>query len=241
MVPLVIAGLLFLGLVAAMGLSPIFTLGARQGRVNAFTYGPPGSVSLAMTTTSASPDVTAVGDMLTVSIGSFVTGAGIPVGTTIIAMDNSAHTATLSHPATASASITATVTGSGGPLLTQQQNFRLFKDGFNPSVGMVLADLAAVECDFDGYDGKVLNMTIGYVDGTSTPFAQSQLLSFIKSAGVNANNVGGWWIDDGTNVICAAKYNITVPMATTGAELSGVFQDGYPSGSGWAPLIPANA
>jgi len=226
----------------AAGLLPTFTLPARSARVDLVTNGGAAQpASVAMTTTSSSPNVTAVGDLTGVAIGSTVVGTGIPVNTTIVAMDDAAHTATLSNNATASGSITATVTNPGGELRTQGASFRLFTTNYTPTVNSDLAALVAIEADFDGYAAKTLTMTLGYVDGTSVPYAQSQLLSFVKAAGVTVNDVTGWWIDDGTNVIAAGKFNVTVPMATTGAELSGIFQDGYPTGSGWVPLIPNNA
>lgn len=225
-----------------LGLLPTFTLPARSARVDLVTNGGAAQpLTVSMTTTSASPDVTAVGSLIGVSVGATVVGTGIPANTTIVAMDDAAHTATLSNNATASGTHNMTVTNPGGELRTQGASFRLFTTNYTPTVNTVLADLTAIEATFDGYAAKTLSMTLGYVDGTSVPYAQSQLLSFIKTAGVNVNDVTGWWIDDGTNVICAGKFNVTVPMATTGAELSGIFQDGYPSGSGWAPLIPAGA
>lgn len=239
---IVVIGFLLMVFGAAAGLSPVFPLTSRQTRVGLFTNGTsPVPIAVTGTVAAASADVTALGSLAGVAIGAAVNIPGGTAGRTVVAMDDAAHTMTLSGTAGATGTVSLTFLNPGGPLLTQGANFRLFKSAYTPTVGTVLANLTAIEADFDGYAPKVLSMTLGYIDGTSVPYAQSQLLSFIKSAGVNTNSIYGWWIDDGTDVIAVGVYNIIVPMTNTGSELSGIFADGYPTGSGWTPLIPAAA
>jgi len=226
---------------AALGLSPVFPSASRSARVDLFTNG--GSAqpkTVNGTVAAASADITGLGDMSGVAIGSAVTIPGGTAGRTVVAIDNAANTATLSGTAGATGTVALVFTNPPGSLRTQGGSFRLFKSDYTPTVGTVLSDLTAIEADFTGYSAKTLAMTLGYIDGTFIPYAQSQLLSFIKN-GATGNTVYGWWIDDGTNVIAVAKFNVNVPLVNDGSELSGVFQDGYPTGTGWAPLIPANA
>jgi hypothetical protein len=225
----------------ALMLSPVVTLVARSGRVDLITNGGASEPLTINATTGASVTMTAVGDLTGVSIGATVVGTDVPAATTVVAMDNVAHTVTLSQAATGVHTGAYVFSNPGGLLRTQGANFNLFQTDINPAVGLDLATLTAGVATFDGYAAKTLSMTLGYIDGTSTPFAQSQLLSFVKAAGTNNQNIYGWWIDDGTNVIMAAKYNAPIAMATTGAEISGVFADGYPTGTGWQALIPNNA
>lgn len=242
MVWLAVIGFLLLVFGAAAGLTPVFPLVSRQARVSYFTNGTsPDPILVSGTVATASPDVTAVGSLAGVAIGAAVNIPGGTAGRTVIAMDDAAHTLTLSGNAGATGTVTLGFTNPGGLLRTQGSTFKLFKSAFTPTPATTKADLDAIESSFDGYVEQTLAMTQGYVDGISVPYAQSQLLSFIKAAGVNTEDVYGWWIDDGTNVIAVGVFNIVVPMSTTGAELSGVFADGYPTGSGWQPLIPAAA
>lgn len=238
---LAIAVFVILGLIASLMLSPVINLVARSARMDLITNGGAAEPLVIVATTGVSVTMTAVGDLEGVAIGATVTGTDILAGTTVVAMDNAAHTVTLSQAATGIATSNKTFTNPGGVLRTQGANFNLFQTDLTPGTSMVLADYTAAVATFDGYSAKVLTMGLGYVDGTKNAFAQSQLLSFIKAAGVNTQNIYGWWIDDGTNVIMAAKFNAPIAMVDTGAEISGVFADGYPIGPSWQPLIPSNA
>ncbi len=236
-----ILGTVVLVLLIGLGLSPVVNLVARSARVDLITNGGAAEPLTIIATTGASVTMTAVGDLTGVSIGALVTGTDVPAATTVVGMDNVAHTVTLSQAATGVNTGNYVFANPGGLLRTQGANFNLFQLDLNPSVSMDLATFTAGVATFDGYSPKVLAMTLGYIDGTSTPFAQSQLLSFVKAVGTANQQIYGWWIDDGTNVIMAAKYNAPIAMATTGAEISGVFADGYPTGTGWQALIPPNA
>lgn len=234
-------GLVCLVFGAAAGLSPVFPLPSRSARVNLFTNGASSNpLTVNATSTSGSPDLTAVGSLAGVAIGAVVVSPLTPSGKTVVAMDDAAHTLTLSGNAGITGTEDFVFANPPNGLVTNGKSFRLFKSDFTPTVNTVLADLTAIEADFSGYAAKTLTMTLGYIDGTSVPYAQSQLLSWVKS-GATGNTVYGWWIDDGTNVIAVAKFDNLVALSTDGAELSGIFQDGYPTGSGWKPLIPNNA
>ncbi len=235
-------GFILLAFGLAAGLAPVYPLVSRQARVGRFTNGTsPVPLLVTGTVSTASPDVTALGSLAGVAIGALVLVPGGSQVRTVVAMDDAAHTMTLSGNAGATGTLQLSFFDQGGTLLTQGGNFRLFKSAFTPTPATVLADLTPIESTFDGYAPKVLTMTLGYIDSLSQPYAQSQLLSFIKAMGSNNESVYGWWIDDGTNVIAVGVFNIVVPMSTTGAELSGVFADAYPNPGGWQALIPAGA
>jgi hypothetical protein len=236
------AAIVFLAIMAMLGIAPVYPLQSRKNRESLITLGAGGPITVTGTT-GASVNVTALGSMVGVTIGAVVTGTDIVNSppTTVVAIDNAAHTATLSQAATGVHT---------GPLVFQNAsvnglnagNFRLFASSYTPSVNTVLSDLTAIEATFTGYAPIVLAMTQGAVDGTGLPYSQSQLLKFVATDAVTPNQIYGWWVDDGTNVLEVQLFNNNpIPMATAGAELSGVLADSYPTQYGWQPLIPANA
>lgn len=237
---LALLGVLGLVVLALMGLTPVFPLRARSARVSLFTAGQSPVVTTGDTHTSTTID--SLASVEGIVLGMRVTGPGQPVAATYVTAITNTGTVTLSVAWTATTVGQAvTFTGVGGQFFqTNGANFSLFKADFTPTVNTVLSDLTAIEADFDGYTSKTLAMTVGYVDGISVPYSQSQLLSFVKAAGVATNTIWGWWIDDGVNLIVAGKFNAQAAMTQVGAEVSGIFQDGYPTGTGWVPLIPNN-
>jgi hypothetical protein len=235
-----LGGLILLA-IALMGYAPVYPLQSRKNREYLIANGAGGPITVTGTT-AAGTGLTALGDMTGVAVGAKVTGTDIPNTpvTRLVAIDNAAHTATLSQAGTG-ISTGPLVFNNPGVNELNGQSFRLYKAAYTPTVGTVLADLTEIEADFTGYVAKTLTMTQGYVDPLSTPISQSQLLSFVATDAVTPNDIYGWFVDDGTIVLAAGKFNVTVPMAVAGAELSGVLADGYPPGVGWQPLIPSNA
>jgi hypothetical protein len=220
--------------------SPVVQLPSRSARIDLITNGGAGEPIVLAATTGVSVTMTAVADLTGVAIGALVSGPDVLPGTIVKGMDNAAHTVTLSAAATGINTGNYTFTNPGGLFRTQGANFNLFQTDINPAVGDTLAAYTPNVATFNGYAPKVLTMSLGYIDVTSTPYAQSQLLSFIATDASMPNTIYGWWIDDGTNIIMAAKFNAPVAMALAGQEISGVFADGYPTGTGWQALIPNN-
>jgi hypothetical protein len=169
-----------------------------------------------------------------VSIGDLITGPGVPADTHVVAMDDAAHTMTLSHATTSTvvgATLVATKTsGFNG------HNFRLMKTSTPPAVNSVITDFT--EADFVGYSALPLVMTTGWIDGTGLPIAQSQLLAFLCSASTTPNTIYGWWVDDGVNVLMAALLDAPVGIASVGSEISGILRDSYPPGQGFVQVTP---
>lgn len=235
-------GLVGLAVLLLLGIVPVYPLQSRKTRESLITTGAAGPLVLSVTSATASPDLTAVAAAAGLAIGATVTAPSGPMGKTVIAIDDAAHTATLSGNAGITGTQDFTFANPSTPSGLTGKSFRLFKATYTPSVNTVLADLTEIEADFTGYAPITLAMTQGYVDGTSTPVSQSQLLKFLATDAVTPNQIYGWWVDDGTNVLEVQLFsNPPVPMASAGAELSGVLADSYPTSYGWQPLIPALA
>jgi hypothetical protein len=219
--------------------APIIPLTAKELRLARLTNGREPIVVVA-TTTTASANVTAAGALTGVAIGAKVTGLDIPPGTTVIDLDDVAHTAVLSGPATtghAATPLTFTNPAFPGPL-----KLRLFKDVFDVNDATVLADLTPHECDFDSYTpgGYMLTFTPGYITIDNIPSNESQMIAIIMATAAVTNTVTGWWIDDGTQVWMVAKFDgAGISMARVGAALKLMVEDSYPPGLPISVILPA--
>lgn len=80
---------------------------------------------------------------------------------------------------------------------------------FNPSPDSTVAGLDANEATFSGYSAGGLALTVGVpvnlttlIIGATTP----TLFVVATATPVVGNDIYGWWIDDGTNVIAGEKF-----------------------------------
>lgn len=145
-------------------------------------------------TTGASVNVTALGDASGVAIGDIVTGTGIvnSPATTVVAIDNAAHTLTLSQAATGvhvADSLTFTPVPSPLP-----STLHLYKDSLSPSRNSVEADFIAAECDFSGYAPVDLTYGPPGIDSNQNGVAISNRAEFQNTTGLAGNSVGGCWL-----------------------------------------------
>lgn len=230
---------ILLGLAAVWGVVQLVPVSGRVVRLQQSTFGS-AVVSVTATSTNASPTLTAAGAMAGVSVGSTVTGPGITPPVHVLAADDAAHTVTISANATTGAGA-----GTGTFVFTpavpgglQGRTLHLFKDTFNPGIGNVLADFSAAECDYTGYSAVALTFTASYIPPTNIPQCQSQLANFVPTGTAVANNVGGGWIDDGTNVLLAFKLTSSVGLNGPTSELALVVLDSYPPGSLTIQVLP---
>lgn len=191
-------------------------------------------------TTAVSTALTALGDLTGVAIGDVVTGTDIPTSppTTIVAMDNAAHTGTLSQAATGVHTGPLVFT----PPLTTTWKLRLGAVNRSLNDQVTLADLTPEEATFDNYPagGIAVTWTPGYIAPGDVPSNESQLFQFIMTLNpaVVTNTIYYWWIDDGTNVIMCQSFEIPVPMAVFGAALKMLVEDSYPPGLPAVQVVP---
>lgn len=220
--------------------APIIPLAAKQARLGRLTNGRE-PLTVVGTTASGSPGLTALGSMAGVAVGAVAVGAGIPAATTVLAVDDVAHTATLSANATAThaaENIVFTNPAFPGPL-----KFRLGKANTPIADDIVLATLVAQEATFDGYPagGWTLSFTPGYITSENVPSNESQMIASIMATAGVTNLIWNWWIDDGVTVWMASPFatDVGIPMNRVGAALKLMVEDSYPPGLPLAVILPA--
>lgn len=130
---------------------------------------------IAATRTSGSPGLTAVGSLAGVNIGAVVTGTGIPSTppTTVIAMDNAAHTVTLSANATASGTSNLTFQNPG-PASAPQMG--LYTNNFTPTPATLLTDF--VEPTYPGYARQPMTVNPLKIDALGNYIQDYQSVHF---------------------------------------------------------------
>jgi hypothetical protein len=97
-----------------------------------------------------------------------------------------------------------------------QGKIRLFKAPFAPTIENVLADFVAQEDAFGGYLAVVPTwsaLALGK-DGAWV-FGSSRALFQVTGAPLT-ETVGGFWVDDGTEVLAFGVFNPPVPMNVVG-------------------------
>jgi len=104
----------------------------------------------------------------------------------------------------------------GGALVTAGK-LRLSKDPtFNPQPSNVIADFTANEADYSGYVSGGISVTLTAPVDLST-VCNGVLFTGLFEATTASPFVGctvwGWWIDDGTNVICGEKFDGSLSYA----------------------------
>lgn len=197
-------------------------------------------------TVAASTAVTAAGDLTGVAVGDIVTGLGISnsPATTVVAMDNAAHTITLSQAGLgAHAATPLTFTAVPSPLPT---TLHLFKDSLSPSVTSVESDFVAAECDFSGYSPAALTYGPAGIDSNGNGVSFASRVEFQNSDGSTGNSVGGGWLSvqtvpGGSPVNVSVRYFkflTPIPMAAALATLAAVVTLNTPNLNG--KLIVSN-
>ena len=95
-----------------------------------------------------------------------------------------------------------------GPLVAAGAKIRLSQDPtFNPTPNSNVAGLSTNEATFSGYTAGGNAVTLsGPVN--ASPTCQGELAStlFVATASTVTNNVYGYWIDDGVNVIVGERF-----------------------------------
>ena len=145
-------------------------------------------------TVAASTAVTAAGDLSGVAVGDIVTGLGIVTSppTTVVALDNAAHTVTLSQAGLgAHVDTPLTFTPVPSPL---PSTLHLYKQEFSPSSTSVEADFIAGECTFSGYAPVDLTYGPAGIDANGNGVSFSARAEFQNTTGVDGDSVGGCWL-----------------------------------------------
>jgi len=171
-------------------------------------------------------------------VGKFIFGPGIVNGTKIATVAVGGLSATLDTAATATAAGVDVVLYDNDFTGVNGRELHLFTGSYDPSPVTILADLTPIEANYTGYAAQELELTYGYVDPSGSPTAQGQLMSFKPTDALVPNTITGWWIDDGVNVLRAARLASGVGLTDATKELALVYQEGYPPGPGMIQVIP---
>jgi Baseplate J-like protein len=211
---------------AAMALtvpSTVVPSGVVVGRATAIDGYDPSAHVFTGNTTNTSPTVTNVSGFTFVTVGSIITGSGIPTGATVLSINTGASTLMLNKNATATAGGTAlTATGSYG-------NERTVTTFVTDSAGVALsspamADIATWLAGFrevnflvyvvaPSYTTIYVTFTIkvlpGFDSTATVSAAESAVLDYLNPAtwgSASASNGGNQWLNsgDGFNVV---RYN----------------------------------
>lgn len=113
--------------------------------------------------------------------------------------------------------VTTTQAGVGEPLLYEAQIGQL-KGTYAPSRESLLADLAALICDYDGYQGLVAATWGGVFDTIGDLISvRPQSIHYQPTGVVVTNTVyGAYWVDTGGTILLAVDmYDVPIPLATT--------------------------
>jgi len=211
--------------------TPVYPLQSRIGR-QAVIDSPSASAILLFTgdTTIASAIITNIASTSGIVVGARVWGPGVANAATVVS--KTATSVTLSAAATASGVAQGfSTTGAG---LLNGRSVRLYTNAIAPNVNTKLVDFT--EATFDGYAAKTLAMTVGYVNASGLPIAQSQLLTWLMTGTTTPNTINGYYVDDGTNVLMAAAFDAPIGMTLANSEIAGVLQDSYPPSVGFAQV-----
>jgi hypothetical protein len=110
----------------------------------------------------------------------------------------------------------------------------LFKAGLTPTPSTTLADLVAVEADYDTYAPETLAAWLGPILAPGSGYEiLSPLVVFEVGASdpVLPNNIGGWWLQDaGGRVRIIGTFNPSLPMQLAGQGIPLSVLDIFPTG-----------
>jgi len=103
----------------------------------------------------------------------------------------------------------------GGALIVSPK-LRLSKDpAFNPQPGSLIADLTPQEADFSGYTAGgyalVLSAPVNLSGSVEGVLSSATAIS-VPAGPFVSNNLYGYWIDDGTNMICGEAFGGAGPI-----------------------------
>jgi hypothetical protein len=162
-------------------------------------------------TTGVSVTMTAMGALAGVAIGDVVTGLGIVTSppTTVVALDDGAHTVTLSQAALG-IHVGQPYLFTPSPVMPPT-TLHLFKDSFSPTARSVEADFLGGECDFSGYAPSLLTFGAAGIDSNGNGLSYADRVEFQNSTGAVGNGVGGAWIsqvieEGGSPVTSSIRY-----------------------------------
>lgn len=213
-------------------ISPLET---RVQRISLMKTGQGGEVNTAIATTAVGyPTLAAVGSLEGVAIGASIAGVDIPTtpAPTVVAMDEAAHTATMSGNATGTVvgtPLTFTNPSGGVAAGLDGAELRLYQSSYSPSVTSTQAAIGAAEASFPGYAPIVGAFSVGYIPPTNIPQAISQLLIWTPDDATTPQTIGGVWATDGTTILGIWPLNGAVALNSPADELAVVVADAYPA------------
>lgn len=217
-----------------------FTRDSRDGREEVLSTDDGLSLTIMVTSTSASPDLTAVGDMSGLAIGATVVSPSGPAGKTVIAMDNAAHTATLSGNAGVSATENWVFMNPSGTLIALQgKTIHLYASSFSPAVDNVAADFDAAEITFSGWTPPAGVWDAGVVDVSGRAVGESQtIIARPDSTLVSEVSIGGLYVKDGTGGAVWWQLDGPVILSDTTTVLKVMLTDTYPTAGQVIQILP---
>jgi hypothetical protein len=96
----------------------------------------------------------------------------------------------------------------------------LWKSGWQPTAGSVLADYAAHEADFDGYARVTVTAMLGPFLSMGGWSINTPLPAFTKSAGPTTNEIGGMALIDSTNNVWSfVVFDTPIVMSLEGQSI----------------------
>jgi len=96
----------------------------------------------------------------------------------------------------------------------------LFKSGWQPTAGSVLADYAAHEADFDGYGRVTVTAMLGPYLALGGWSINTPLPQFTKAAGTNTNEIGGMALLDSTDKVWSyVVFDTPIVMSLEGQSI----------------------
>lgn len=194
----------------------------------------PPTVAVLATSVSASPDLTAVGAAAGLAIGATVITPSAAAGKTVVAIDNAAHTATLSGDAGITGTETFTFSPPSEPL---SLTVGLYTANAAPGVGCTFGDLT--EPTFAGYSAQAV--TIGALRGDAAGDVIIPLgtTTFQPTAPVSPEQVviGFYAVLTGTNTLLTAELLATPWPVTSALDALDVNDDIYiPADTVWGGI-----
>jgi|SRR5579863_1078586 len=187
---LLVVGLAFIGLGQGVQSIPVTEM---RRRLSGILANLPANGRIAFTANTASSTALAsVSSFSGLQLGMTVTGAGIPAGTTIVAMASGADTITLSQAATA----TATGVALTAFWATSAAEVHLYAAAYAGGDDPVPGDFT--EATFDTYAALSLGMAIGpYTNPDGSAEADFGDLSWVLVANPTVGNaqIFGYWVD----------------------------------------------
>lgn len=197
-------------------------------------------LTIAATSTSGSPDLTAVGDMTGLAVGATVVTPSAAAGKTVVAMDNAAHTATLSGNAGLSATQNWVFQNPAGTLIALQGNtIHLYASTFSPGINNTAADFDTNEVTFAGWTTPAGVWDSGLVDANGRALGESQMVVARPSGVLSpAVMIGGAYVKDGSGGAVWWPLDAPVTLTDTTTVLKFMLTDTYPTPGNVVQILP---